>query len=480
MQVEEKPEVSNYELAVALSRSTTIGWGKVSMGEAFQPYKWLQILDKNYLQPLERGEIKRLAISAPSQHGKSTVAANLFASRYLAMHPTKHVTVVSYGDDRAQAIGSQCRDLLSESGHIFNVEIDPSNKSKVHWFIKGHKGSMRSVGWGSPLVGFPSDLLIIDDICKSMQEAVSATFQKQWMEWWQSTANQRLSKDARVLIIGTRWTPDDLIGQLLREKKGYGPEWHTAVFKAIATEDEYDWNGKLWRKAGEALCPDLHPIEQLLDAKSSVAHHIWETMYQGNPVSPDEVLWPGELFRDTADGDSVWVDQLPSNIMYCTVAIDHALGKDLKRSDYSAIVALATTTDKDDHKLYVKASLERTGPDQTIERLIDFVKDLPVEPDIIGSDANQFQSFIVDVAAERLAQAGIRTPIIPIEDEQRINKEVRIMELDGSIRSRDFRFVKDKGTDILVNQLRQFPHGNHDDGPDGLQMATKLMRLIAE
>ncbi len=76
----------------------------------------------------------------------------------------------------------------------------------------------------------------------------------------------------------------------------------------------------------------------------------------------------------------------------------------------------------------------------------------------------------------RLAEAGIRTPIMPIEDEQRINKEVRIMELDGSIRNRDFVFVRDKGTEILVNQLKQFPHGNHDDGPDALQMACKMMR----
>ncbi len=74
------------------------------MGDVFKPYYWIRVLEKKYLEPMERGDIRRLAISAPSQHGKSTVAANLFASRYLAMNPTKHVTVVSYGDDRAQAI----------------------------------------------------------------------------------------------------------------------------------------------------------------------------------------------------------------------------------------------------------------------------------------------------------------------------------------------------------------------------------------
>jgi predicted phage terminase large subunit-like protein len=29
---------------------------------------------------------------------------------------------------------------------------------------------------------------------------------------------------------------------------------------------------------------------------------------------------------------------------------------------------------------------------------------------------------------------------------------------------------------ILLEQLRQFPHGKHDDGPDALEMAIKVAR----
>jgi phage terminase large subunit-like protein len=54
------------------------------------------------------------------------------------------------------------------------------------------------------------------------------------------------------------------------------------------------------------------------------------------------------------------------------------------------------------------------------------------------------------------------------------------MELDGSVRHQDFLFVRDKGTEILVSQLKAFPHGRHDDGPDALHMAAKMMRMIAE
>ncbi len=37
------------------------------------------------------------------------------------------------------------------------------------------------------------------------------------------------------------------------------------------------------------------------------------------------------------------------------------------------------------------------------------------------------------------------------------------------------RFKSDSpGTRLLVDQLREFPSGDHDDGPDALEMALRL------
>jgi hypothetical protein len=52
---------------------------------------------------------------------------------------------------------------------------------------------------------------------------------------------------------------------------------------------------------------------------------------------------------------------------------------------------------------------------------------------------------------------------------------VRIRRLGPHLSARRMKF-KDKspGTKLLVDQLREFPIGDHDDGPDALEMAMRL------
>jgi hypothetical protein len=41
------------------------------------------------------------------------------------------------------------------------------------------------------------------------------------------------------------------------------------------------------------------------------------------------------------------------------------------------------------------------------------------------------------------------------------------------------RFKRDSaGARLLVRQLRDFPNGDHDDGPDALEMAVRLSRAL--
>ena len=62
--------------------------------------------------------------------------------------------------------------------------------------------------------------------------------------------------------------------------------------------------------------------------------------------------------------------------------------------------------------------------------------------------------------------------------ENRTNKLVRIRRLGPYLSSRRLRFKNDSpGTRLLVEQLQEFPIGDHDDGPDAAEMA---LRLVAE
>ena len=57
----------------------------------------------------------------------------------------------------------------------------------------------------------------------------------------------------------------------------------------------------------------------------------------------------------------------------------------------------------------------------------------------------------------------------------RVNKLVRIRRLGPYLSSQRMRFKNDSpGTRLLVEQLKEFPVGDHDDGPDALEMAVRL------
>ena len=54
-------------------------------------------------------------------------------------------------------------------------------------------------------------------------------------------------------------------------------------------------------------------------------------------------------------------------------------------------------------------------------------------------------------------------------------KEVRIRRLGPFLSQRRLRFRSGSpGTRLLVEQMREFPTGDHDDGPDALEMAVRL------
>jgi predicted phage terminase large subunit-like protein len=59
--------------------------------------------------------------------------------------------------------------------------------------------------------------------------------------------------------------------------------------------------------------------------------------------------------------------------------------------------------------------------------------------------------------------------------DNRVNKLVRIRRLGPYLASHRLRFKGNSpSTRLLVEQLRTFPAGDHDDGPDAAEMAIRL------
>jgi predicted phage terminase large subunit-like protein len=147
-------------------------------------------------------------------------------------------------------------------------------------------------------------------------------------------------------------------------------------------------------------------------------------------------------------------------------ACDPSLGGTPTRGDFSAIVILFKPF-RSDVKYVIAADLARRTPDQTIEQILTFAKMYRLNN--FGIEANQFQQLMVDNLRRRARETGVSMPITAITN--RVGKQQRIAALEAEVSQG--RVVFARRHLMLMDQLRSFPLGKHDDGPDALEMAIQ-------
>ena len=89
--------------------------------------------------------------------------------------------------------------------------------------------------------------------------------------------------------MATRWATDDLSGMILDSN----PKAKRLSFPAISEN-------------GFALVPELHPIEKLLEVKTTVSSHFWSAMYQQSPTVLGGGIFKTEWWKYYAGNIEFW------------------------------------------------------------------------------------------------------------------------------------------------------------------------------
>jgi predicted phage terminase large subunit-like protein len=430
-------------------------------GGRWLPASHLELLDQALVEALDAaaaGRLDGLAVSMPPQHGKSELCSKFLPAWFLGTHPDQRVILVGYEADFAASWGRKARVVLEEYGYLFGVAVSPCSSAARRWDIAGREGGMSAAGVGGPITGKGAHLLIIDDPIKNDEEARSASFrQKQW-EWWQSVASTRLRPGGLVVLIQTRWHRDDLTGRILDQAAAAGRPWRQIRLTAIAEE-----NDPLGRAPGEALWPEMYPLEKLEAIRATHTNYCWRAMYQQAPVTDGSTEWP-----DTYFGPGIWFEEWPATWRCRTVALDPSKGSDAKFGDYSAFVKLLVDAEG---RYYVDADLARMNTQALVEQAVEIQRTFV--PDGFAVEVNQFQQLLADELDRFAHSRRVWIPLVPIDNH--VNKFVRIRRLTSLLAKGQIRFkARSIGAKLLVEQLREFPHGDHDDGPDALEMAVRV------
>lgn len=130
--------------------------------------------------------------------------------------------------------------------------------------------------------------------------------------------------------------------------------------------------------------------------------------------------------------------------------------------DYSAIIVLA----KKDKDYYVVVSdIEHKDSDMLIRDIIAYAQKYNFCNFVY--EANNFQHLLVTALEKEAQEKGISINITPVKNS--VQKYKRISSLYPWIKNGSIKFRRsDK---LLLEQFRMFPKGEHDDGPDALEMA---------
>lgn len=289
----EDPEASN-TVTPQEARESLIGYCRYKTKGFYQAYPHLRLLVEK-LEAVERGEITRLIIWMPPQHGKSHTATESFPDWYLGKHPDKRVAISSYAAELAEGFGRKNRDDMVEFGEeLWGVQVATGSKAAARWDIAGRRGGMVAVGVGGALTGRGANLLVIDDPFKDWAEAQSPAARAKVWDWYRSVARTRVRKGGAIVIIQTRWHDADLSGRLVSEMQaGTGEQWD--ILHIPCEAEEHD---PLGRAPGQPLCPELgFDAEWMAATKMAVGAYVWAALYQGRPTPLEGGIWKRHWWR---------------------------------------------------------------------------------------------------------------------------------------------------------------------------------------
>jgi predicted phage terminase large subunit-like protein len=430
--------------------------------------------------------IGRLMISMPPRTGKTETVSKIFPAWFLGRNPDKRVIITSYGADLAQRASRSIRDYVDSKrfravfGEMSSVKepvaLSDDSRSKNNWDLaKPHRGGVDSAGVGGALVGFGADLMIVDDPLKNREEAESESRRKVVSTWWQSTAYTRLEDFGAVVIVHTRWHPEDLAGTLLKlsESDPIADTYEVLHLPALALEEkdfpqneaEYHANLRagifvpykdpLGREAGHALWPEKYDEISLEKTRSNVGDYEFGCQYQQMPRPITGGFFDRSMFK-VIKGDDPIIPKKLSWVRY----VDLAMGQS-ERSDWNT--SLAEAMDDDKGRVFCRGMLRIHDINEFLPMLVDLMLSPAERGTIWGIETTGFQSLVFQefMKDKRLARVSI-VEVKPEKDKVTRALPVRTRGTQGLI------YLIDDG-DWIEDYLREmlvFPTGQHDDQVD--------------
>jgi predicted phage terminase large subunit-like protein len=392
----------------------------------------------------------------PPGSAKSTYASKLFAPWVFAQAPGLSIIGASNTARLAEAFSREAQAFVRE--HANTLRCSVLNHSVEEWQTT-NGGQYLAAGVGGTITGFRADAAIIDDPVKSREEADSETIREKVWQWWLSDLRTRLRPGGRVALVMTRWHDDDLGGRLLMHS---AEPWRVVKLPALAEAGDplgRQPGEKLWADDGYGYAAELAKVRAEYEASGDA--RAWYSLYQQDP-RPTE----GLLFRVEKLG---LIEAMPAGGRIVR-AWDLAGTEPAKRRDPDWTAGLKVARLADGRFVVADALRLRGGPDE-VEAAIrntaaidggSVTIGLPQDPGQAGKWAAQYLT---------RGLAGYTVSVTPESGD----KATRAGPAASQVNVGNVSLLKAPWNRPLIEELRDFPAGRHDDQVDALSRAFGIL-----
>jgi predicted phage terminase large subunit-like protein len=403
-------------------------------------------------ESIERGEQRKAIVTLFPGAGKSSILQAACAW-YLGRGPRRKIIAASAGAELSERNSRATRALFSDPGPgwPFSAQLSADTRSMTRWNTTDG-GGLFAIGVGGLITGWRANLIVCDDL---QNDYGSQGERDSLWGWYREVLTPRLEPGGAIILVGTRWGEDDVVGRILDSPDG--KDWRVVRLPALAEKDD-----PMGRKPGESLWPERWPIEELERHKVAMGSRAFETQFGANPVPQEGNLIRGEWIQR--------YDKPPAEFTKVVCALD-AAAKTGVRNDYSAIVKLGATKSG----YYVldvwRARLEFPALVRRVRNLLDD----PVPPSAVYVEDTSNA-----VALIQQLRQDTTLPIVPISVKG--SKESRVEGITGLLEAKKL-YLPTEAPWLLdfERELLSFPSGKHDDQVDALTLAlTKLRRQPPE
>lgn len=406
---------------------------------------------------MARGEVDRLILLCPPQHGKSTITSKRFPAYLLGLNPSLEIISASATNPLAEEFGGAVRNCVAspEYGKVFgHVRLAEDSQAKGRWQT-ADGGGYYAVGIGGALFGRGAGLGIVDDPFATWEDAQSETQQKRVWSWYQGTFYNRIRPGGAIVVIQHRMHEADLVGRLLEEQAKGGDKWEIVDLKA-------DLNDPPW--------PERYDRAALERIKANTDSRQWEALYMQDPAPADGTFFLRDWFKRYR--------RAPTEL-HRYITSDHApSGGD--KSDYTCVRVWGVAPDGD---LYLLDGFRQQETlDKTADRVVGDKKN-GVEGLIkrhkpfcwFPEDDNNWKS-AAGFIRRMMVEQGTFCRIEPISPNGS-DKPTKAQAFQAMAASGRVWLPEGPTGDDVLNQYVKFPGGKNDDEVDA---AAIIGRALAE